>query len=322
MQHKQYILLLLLWLGFFQVSAQDIIFKLDAPGQAEQDSKIFLRYTLYNAKGDNFKFPDKVAGFDILMGPSVSFSQAMVNGELTTSTTYTYVVQPNKPGTYALPVASVSIDGKQYKSESRQIEVLPLSKTESSDTGNNISTGKNKKTADTSKSAFIRVLTSKTKIEDEKPLEITYRLYMTSKENISDVDNLKLPDFEGFYKEEIELPENRMFKLEHYNEVNYYTVDISKLYLYPQRHGKITVEPMTIDATFNVKTGETKDGLFGSEDVLTKEQREIKSGTVTIEVSSDAPLVKKENASDTPTNDDAKTKSVVKKKKKLVRKSR
>jgi hypothetical protein len=322
MQYKQYIFLVLLWLGFVHVSAQDIIFKLGAPGQAEQESKIFLKYTLYNAKGDNFRFPDKVAGFDILMGPSVSFSQTMVNGELTTSTTYTYVVQATKPGTHTLPVASVRVDGKLYESDSQQIEILPLSKTENSDIGDNLSADKNKKAVDSGKGAFIRVLTSKTKIEDEKPLEVTYRLYLTAKENISDVNDIKLPDFDGFYKEEIKLPEKRVFKLERYNEVNYYTIDISKLHLYPERHGKIAVEPITVDATFNVKTGKTQDGLFGPEDILTQEHKKIKSGALTIEVLPDVPLIKKGETLDASKGDDAKTKSVVKKKKKLIRKSR
>ena len=75
-----------------------------------------------NRDGDNFNPPD-FTGFKVVMGPSQSISSSWVNGVRSYNKTYSYVLAPTARGKFTIKQATIDIQGKTYKSLSKQVEV-------------------------------------------------------------------------------------------------------------------------------------------------------------------------------------------------------
>lgn len=82
------------------------------------------RFTLKNAKGENFQAPifDE---FDVISGPNTSSSATIINGAMTQSITYTYRLRPRDIGNYFIPPASVEIEGNIVETQPLEIMVVP-----------------------------------------------------------------------------------------------------------------------------------------------------------------------------------------------------
>ncbi len=78
---------------------------------------------------------------------------------------------------------------------------------------------------------------------------MTFRLYTTL--NIVNIGKIQFPEFEGgFMVEDIALPVNQQLQMERYNGRNYYTADLRKTLLFPQRSGQITIPRGNLEMVF------------------------------------------------------------------------
>lgn len=83
-----------------------------------------LTFTVENVQNVEF-IPPAVQGFDVLSGPNSSSMISMVNGAVSQTTSYKYILQPRGEGTYFLPSASIELDGNLISSEELSITVIP-----------------------------------------------------------------------------------------------------------------------------------------------------------------------------------------------------
>ena len=71
---------------------------------------------------------DKIPDFEILYGPSMSssYSVQIINGKQSSvsSVTYGYTMMAQKAGTFTLPAITVTVDGKNYRSNTVNIKVV------------------------------------------------------------------------------------------------------------------------------------------------------------------------------------------------------
>ena len=136
---KRYLILsVLLWMGvlplIFQeegaipvgaLSAQT--FRASAPSQVQTGREFRLSFTVSTQQVSDFRAPQFPSAFDVLMGPSTSSQQSIqiINGRTTSSAsiTYTFILLPTKPGTYTIPAAHITADGKPLSSNTLKIEV-------------------------------------------------------------------------------------------------------------------------------------------------------------------------------------------------------
>lgn len=289
---RKYILaLLLLIVSITKLYAEDVTFVTHAPAVTVKGAQVQLQYILKGGQGSNLSIPEEIKGFDILFGPSVStmYSTSIINGKATSesSTTYTYVLMANEEGTFTLPAASLKVGGRNYTSTTVQIKVLPPDKNaDPQQTGGrqpqattSTSTSENVKADD----AFVRAIFSKTKVNEQEAVVVTFRFYTVL--NIRNIDKIEFPEFDGFISEEFDLPANRQLTLEHYNGRNYYTVDIKKSLLFPQRSGKITIPSGKMEFIFEVKSGKRIQTFFGPQDIMTETKKVLKTAPVTVDVS-------------------------------------
>lgn len=129
---KRYWFIFIVLLSCVSIYADDVKFVISAPTATVKGAQIQLKYILQGGTGSNIDIPSEISGFDILFGPSVmqSYSSSNINGKVTSesNTTYTWVLMANTEGTFTLPAASVRVNGKNYKSNTATIKVLPPDK--------------------------------------------------------------------------------------------------------------------------------------------------------------------------------------------------
>ena len=104
-----------------------VSFSLNAPMIASVGEAFRVEFEL-NAKPDSDSFvPPSFENFDVVAGPSVSqgSSVQIINGEMTKSVSYaiTYVLIPQKAGTFAIAPATIAVKKKSYTTQRTAIEV-------------------------------------------------------------------------------------------------------------------------------------------------------------------------------------------------------
>ena len=266
--------------------AQDISFRASAPEVVELGQQFRLIYTI-NAQAKNFAAP-AIGGFSVLAGPSTSQSSnvSIINGKVTQNfeMKYTYVVQANKEGKFTIPPAEVAVDGKNYTSNPVNIEVIkgnPKQSTTTSITKEPQQDSQQPQVSDSD--LYIKVFVNKSRVHREEHLVATIKLF--SKLGVTRLENLKLPSFQGFITEELEVPPLTSLNQERVNNEVYLTGVLKKYLLYPQKTGDIKIEPCELDVYYekpgNRRSRSMFDDFFGARDVA---GRKVFSNSVVIHV--------------------------------------
>ncbi len=277
----------LVWLGW--TSAQNVQFTAQAPKVVEAGEQFELVFSI-NGDPSDFLIP-KITDFRILFGPSTSQSTSTqwVNGKVTSSSTYSYsyIMIGTKPGKYLIGSAEITVNSKKYKSNPLNIEVI-ASASGNKQTGN-ASTNSNQENTpsgqvSTEGDIFIRVIVDKKNVFLGEYLVASVKLY--SKANISSIDNVQFPAFDGFFKQDIETPPLRSLERETVNGEIYGTGIIKKFILIPQKTGELKIDPMTMDCSIQQQVKNRRRGVFDDffgPSVQTVSQK-LKSKTISVNV--------------------------------------
>ena len=279
-------------IGLFSISIlgaeAQVAFKASAPATVVEGEQFRLSYIL-NEEGKDLRLPD-IADFDILFGPSTStsFSQRTINGKTTSerSVTYTYILVPKKTGSFTIGPASINVKGSSYQSNSLSIEVLPPDKSSSQGgaggSANNSGTSSASSATVSDSDAFIRAIVSNNSPYEQQGFTVTFRLYTTL--NVVNFGRIQFPEFEGFMVEEIEMASNQQLKMERYNGKNYYTAELRKTLLFPQRSGQITIPAGSIEMVFSVPSGRSVSTFFGSQELMADVKKNIVTNPLNVNV--------------------------------------
>ena len=243
--------------------ADGITFTANAPEVVVSGDQFRLSYTINSQKVRDFRAPS-IQGFEVLMGPSRSTQYQNYNGVVTNSITFTYILMAEKEGTYKIPGATIVADGNNYTSNSIEIKVLPPDQS-SSNAGSGSSARSSRNQANsgkiTDKELFMTATASKTNVYEQEAILLTYKVY--TQVNLTAL-NGDIPDLKGFHTQEVELPNQKTFSLEHYNGRNYNTTIWRQLVLFPQQTGKIEIPSVTFEGTVSqmVASADPFDAFF------------------------------------------------------------
>ena len=229
----------------------EVSFTATAPDAVVVGDQFRLSYTITTQEVRNFRAPS-IKGFEVLMGPSRSTQSSVqiINGKTTStqSITFTYILMAKTEGEYTIPGATVTADGNQMVSNSVTIKVLPADKS----AGQNQGKGKTGSATISGNDLFITGTINKTTVYEQEAILLTYKIY--TQVDLRGFDNVQLPDFKGFHSQEVELPTNRRWGLEHYKGRNYQTTIFRQFVLFPQQSGKLTIDAARFDASIAVAT--------------------------------------------------------------------
>ena len=246
--------------------ADGITFTANAPEVVVSGDQFRLSYTINSQKVRDFRAPN-IQGFEVLMGPSRSTqsSTQIINGNITSTSTitFTYILMADKEGTYKIPGATIVADGDNYTSNSVEIKVLPPDQSAGSSNGSSSNSSRNQANSGkiTDKELFITATASKTNLYEQEAILLTFKVY--TQVNLTQLHG-DTPDLKGFHTQEVELPQQKTFSLEHYNGRNYNTTIWQQFVLFPQRSGKLEIPSVTFEGTVSqrVASADPFDAFF------------------------------------------------------------
>ncbi|MDE6348002.1 MAG: BatD family protein [Bacteroides sp.] len=272
-----------------------VSFTASAPDAVVVGDQFRLSYTVTTQKVRDFRAPS-IKGFDVLMGPSRSqqSSVQMINGQTTStsSITFTYILMATAEGDFNIPGATITADGNQMVSNSVQIKVLPADQgaNGASSSGNGGGQGSASRassgTSVSNSDLFITAPASKTTVYEQEAFLLTYKIYTLV--DLRMFDNVKLPDFKGFHSQEVELPNDRRWGLEHYKGRNYQSTIYRQFVLFPQQVGKLTIDAARFDASIAKATqvSDPFEAFFNGGSNYVEVKKTILTPQLTIDVKS------------------------------------
>lgn len=281
---RKLIFLLITLISVQAFADNNVSFTASAPDVVVIGDQFRLSYTVTTLKIRDFRAPS-IKGFDVLMGPSRSQQVQIINGNTSSSITYTYILMAKEEGEFSIPGATIVANGNQMASNSVKIKVLPPDK------ANDVS-GKSNQSADKPTSGsgisgqdlFITASASKTNVYEQEAFLLTFKIYTLV--DLRGFDNVKLPDFKGFHSQEVELPNNQKWSLEHYKGRNYHTTVYRQFVLFPQQAGKLTIEPARFDASIAkvVQSADPFDAFFNGGSNYVEIKKSLSTPKITINV--------------------------------------
>jgi hypothetical protein len=304
---KQKLILLFLLAIPGLLLAQEVSFTAQAPKQVYLGQRFQLTYTLNSAEGTNFMGPE-IVNFDVLNGPMMSSGTNIisVNGKLeySSSSSYTFIVEANKAGTFTIPQAIISVKGKRYMSNTVTITVLnqnPRSAQQPQNNNQPQSKQQQQPKDDIGNDLFLKAVVDKNNPYQGELITVTFKLYTPT--NRLQVDQAtKAPSYPGFWAQDL-LKDATQYP--QYTEVvngkKYIVVELRKAALYPQKSGVLTIDPLVQDVVYQIKVKSRNpfgddpvfgndpffknfmdDSFFGSE--LQNVKKSLKSNPITVNV--------------------------------------
>ena len=190
-----------------------------------------VKFTLKNAQGTAFS-PPTFSDFTVVGGPNRMNSMTMVNGNATSSESYSYVLQAKRMGQFTIGSASVMVKGQTITSTPLSIDVEKGDKETLNEASSN-----NKE------SVFIRAEVSSHDARVGQQIVLDYKLY--TRVDLNGMNLLYEPNYEGFFHLEIndyEHSENRVT----IGGKQYLTRILRRVALFVQKEGDFVIEPMTV----------------------------------------------------------------------------
>ena len=224
-----------------------------------------------NENGDNFIPPD-FNNFLVVSGPQQSVNRSWVNGVSSFSKTYTYFLTPKSKGTLRIGQAQITINGEVYKTSPIEVQVTEAVKKPNDPDNIDYLTDEN--------IHLIAEISNNSPYLNEG-ISVVYKLYFRNPISINDVQELESPTYGDFWSSKINIGRIQVdprgqYKGEPYNEVVW-----QKVVLYPQKSGKLTIEPLTLNLQLSVPSN--RRDLFGRR-ILKQGQKTITSGRRTLNI--------------------------------------
>ena len=224
---------------------------------------------MMNVDGDNF-VPPSFAGFRVIAGPSQQVSQSWINGKSSFEKAYSYYLVPNQKGTFVLKGAAIEFNGATYKTAPVKITVTEATEEPRDPNNSEINTDEN---------LYLVADVSKGNPYINEPITVVYKLYFGNI-GISNLGESSKPKYNDFWSQNIEIKqpvaEEGMFKGQ-----NFRFIVLKKVVLYPQKSGKLKIEPLTLSV--NVELPTNRRDMFGRM-VLAETTKKVSAGAKTINV--------------------------------------
>lgn len=244
-----------------------------APKQMGINQVLQVNFVLENADGSNLKMP-ATPDFQVVGGPNTSTSMSWVNGNISKSVTYSYMLRPKKEGTFKIGKASITVGGVNMESNELTVEVGKAVQQQQrrdpfDDPFFDDVFGRNQQVPEidmaelekqAKKDVFVRLIVSRNNVYKGEMLTATYRLYF--RQSIAGLEVGKAPAFEGYWSQEIKQSPNQRPVQEKVNGVVYNAVDVMKYNLYPQRAGSVPISGADFKAIVVMPVGNRSRSIF------------------------------------------------------------
>ncbi|MFK5958513.1 MAG: BatD family protein [Lutibacter sp.] len=210
-----------------------------------------IEFTVNKQGADNFVAPS-FTNFKIVGGPSSSVNQSWINGKVSYSQAYIYIIQPKKIGEFTIEPAKIEYKGEIIISNSVKITVTKEVE---------IPKDPNNPNYIAQQSVHLVAEVSNLRPYVGEGIYVVYKLFVSENINLNGSRITESPQYKGFWNQDIVVKDVN-FKRGKYNGENYRYVILKKAVLIPQRSGKLKIEPIEMDFSLGIPTG--RGDFFGN----------------------------------------------------------
>ena len=199
---------------------------------------------------------------------------------------YSYVLQAGTIGKYMIGQASVVVNGQSYRTNPYTIEVVKGNPRQNQSRGQQQQP--QQQATISPNDLFLKAIPNKTAAYQGEEVLISYKLYFSVP--ILQYGMSKLPASNGFWCNELSDKKKapRQYS-ETYNGKNYNVADLRKIAVYPQKDGRLTINPLNIELVAQLRQQKQRRSIWDDffSDPFSSVQnikKEINSNTVSIQV--------------------------------------
>ena len=169
--------------------------------------------------------------FMIVSGPNQQTNIQWVNGRMTSSKKMVWTLSPKKLGKLTIPSLDISVDGKNFKGKPIVIYV-------------------NKNSEDTDDNIFLIAEIDKEEAFLGEQITLTYKLF---KRVNASIEQYKIPDFTGFWVENLFIPDRLKYTNVNIKGVNYQMANLGQIALFPIPSDRHLIPSLKIKSQIELK---------------------------------------------------------------------
>lgn len=233
------------------------------------NENVRVEFTM-NADGDNFQLP-AFENFRIIGGPYQQVSTSIINGKRSYNRSFGYNLQPTKKGVLTIGSASISINGQIYKTEPIELTVTDAVQRPNDTTEQLI---------EPEESVHLVAQISNLNPYLNEPITVLYKLYFKEGLGIRNFTATDNPEYNDFWSHNIETKDYEAVS-ETYKGETYSSVIVKKVVLYPQKSGRLSLAPLSMNLALEVPTN--RRDFFGRR-VYSSTNAKVSTGTTSITV--------------------------------------
>lgn len=228
---------------------------------------------IMNVDGDNFDQP-AFEGFKVVAGPSQQISQSWVNGRSSFQKIYSYILQPEKKGTVIIKQAAIEYNGQVYKT-------TPIKVTVTNAVAQERDPNDPRQQGGGSGNELLQLVAevSKTTPYVNEPITVVYKLYF-NEIGVTGFREIAKPKYNDFWNQNIDVKQLVMEEGSYQGQRCHYVV-LKKAILYPQKSGRLTIEPFSLDIGVQLPTN--RRDMFGQM-IIAEDNKVVTTGARTISV--------------------------------------
>jgi len=216
----------------------------------KMDEKLKLTLTIHGTQeAPQPSFP-AIDGFNLLYGPQILAQTQIVNGNVTVSKGFTYVLQPTSKGTFTIGPSKLKYKGRTYSSDPIQVKVVDATPAAQSES------------FDLEKLIFVELSTDITEAYLYQQVVLSFKLYFQKGMPLTDI-NYAAPATKNFMTEKMG---DQLQYEEIKNGIIYNVLELRKA-IFPIIPGELKVSPARLNCNLLIKErrqrrGSSFDDLF------------------------------------------------------------
>ena len=198
-----------------------------------------LKLSIQVVEGEDFAKVDLSPleyDFEIVSGPSQQNNIQWINGSVSSTKTLSWTLLPKRSGDLVIPVLSGTVGKRTFKGKK-----IPIQVGKSGDDGLD--------------EVFIAAEIDKDDAYLGEQVTLTYKLYKRAEVNIAGIDQFQMPDFKGFWTEELYTPQRLQFQSKEViiKGIRYQVANLGQRALFPIASEKYEIPPVKIKVQLEVK---------------------------------------------------------------------
>ena len=218
------------------ISAESVQISVD---KNRLESGELLKLSIQVINGEDFAKVDLgplETDFEIVNGPSQQNNIQWTNGKMLSTKTLSWTLLPKRTGDLIIPVLSGSVGKKKFKGKKIPIKIGKADKNDSND-------------------VFVHAEIDKDNVYLGEQVTLSYKLYKKVDVSIAGIDQFQMPDFKGFWTEELFSPQRLQYQSKEITikGVRYQVANLGQRALFPIASDKHEIPPIKIKVQVEVK---------------------------------------------------------------------